>query len=41
MSAGIDRYLDDDEATPNTESLEVDELEASADDEELGDTGKI
>jgi hypothetical protein len=39
MAALIDRFMDDEEEAPKTESLEVEELEASADEEELGDAG--
>jgi hypothetical protein len=42
MAALIDRFMDDDEEAPKTESLEVDDLEASADEgENLGDGGTI
>jgi hypothetical protein len=40
MSAEIDRYMDDEETTSDSESLDVDELDASADEEEVGDAGK-
>jgi hypothetical protein len=40
MAALIDRFMDDEEKeAPKTESLEVEELDASADEEELGDAG--
>ena len=42
MAALIDRFMDDEEEAPKTESLEVEDLEASADeDENLGDGGTI